>query len=195
MGRDRPLPPLAMAGRRRAWAVAFLPRQSPNSCWGWGDPKPVVCKAGFARKGGTQMDERPPLLTVVGIDVAKDSLDVALRPQGAQRHAPNDTDASAGIVTWLLAVAPEVIVVEATAGYEAPLVAELGGAKRAVAVGNPRQGRNFAKASGQLAKTDRLDAEALAHFADALRPTPRPLRDLAAQELGARLARRRELGN
>jgi len=127
------------------------------------------------------MDERPPLLTVVGIDVAKDSLDVALRPQGAQRHAPNDTDASAGIVTWLLAVAPEVIVVEATAGYEAPLVAELGGAKRAVAVGNPRQVRNF--------------AEALAHFADALRPTPRPLRDLAAQELGARLARRRELGN
>ena len=108
------------------------------------------------------MDERPPLLTFVGIDVAKDSLDVALRPQGEQRHVPNDTDAIAGIVTWLLAVAPEVIVVEATGGYEAPLVAELGVANLPVAVVNPRQVRNFAKASGQLAKTDRLDAEVTA---------------------------------
>ena len=80
------------------------------------------------------MDQRPPLLTFVGIDVAKDSLDVALRPQGEQRHVPNDTDAIAGIVTWLLAVAPEVIVVEATGGYEAPLVAELGVANLPVAV-------------------------------------------------------------
>ena len=81
---------------------------------------------------------------------------------------PNDTEAIAGIVTWLLAVAPEVIVVEATGGYEAPLVAELGVANLPVAVVNPRQVRNFAKASGQLAKTDRLDAEVLAHFAGAL---------------------------
>jgi transposase len=121
------------------------------------------------------MDERPPLLTFVGRDVAKDRLDVALRPQGEPRHVPNDTDAIAGIVTWLLAVAPEVLVVEATGGDEAPLVAELGVAKLPVALVHPRQGRNFAKASGQLAKTDRLDAEALAHCADALRPTPRPL--------------------
>jgi hypothetical protein len=129
------------------------------------------------------MDERPPLLTFVGIDVAKDRLDVALRPQGEPRHVPNDTDAMAGIVTWLLAVAPEVLVVEATGGDEAPLVAELGVAKLPVAVVHPRQGRHFATASGQLAKTDRLDAEALAHCADAVRPTPRPLPDLAAQEL------------
>ena len=88
------------------------------------------------------MDERPPLLTLVGIAVAKDRLDVALRPQSEPRHVPNDTDAIAGRVTWLLAVAPEVLVVEATGGYEAPLVAEMGVANLPVAVVNPRQVRN-----------------------------------------------------
>ncbi len=139
------------------------------------------------------MDDQVPLSVFVGIDVAKDTLDVALRPQGEQRHVPNTSDAIEEIVSWLQVIAPTLIVVEATGGYEAPLVAELGVAHLPVAVVNPRHVRNFAKASGQLAKTDRLDAEVLAHFADALRPTPRPLPDVVAQELVALLARRRDL--
>jgi len=139
------------------------------------------------------METPPPLTLFVGIDVAKDTLDVALRHQGEQRHVPNTSEAIAELVTWLHELGATLIVVEATGGYEAPLVAELGVAQLPVAVVNPRQVRNFAKASGQLAKTDRLDAGVLAHFADALRPTPRPLPDPVAQELIALLARRREV--
>jgi transposase len=86
-----------------------------------------------------------------------------------------------------------VLVVEATGGYEIPLVAELGVANLPVAVVNPRQVRDFARATGRLAKTDRLDAQALAQFGQAVRPTPRPLPDEAAQALAARVERRRQV--
>jgi len=130
---------------------------------------------------------------VVGIDVAKAALDVAVRPQGEERHLANDAAGIAEIVGWLRALNPHVIVVEATGGYEAPLVAELGGASLPVAVVNPRHGRDFARATGRLAKTDRLDAQALAHFGQAVRPTPRPLPDEAAQALVALVERRRQV--
>jgi transposase len=80
-----------------------------------------------------------------------------------------------------------------TGGYETPLVAELGLASLPVAVVNPRQVRDFARASGRLAKTDRLDAQVLAHFGQARRPTPRPLPDAAAQALAALVERRRQI--
>jgi transposase len=80
-------------------------------------------------------------------------------------------------VACLQELAPQIIVLEATGGYEVPVVAELGASGLAVAVVNPRQVRDFAKASGRLAKTDRLDAQVLAHFAEALRPVARPLSD------------------
>jgi transposase len=130
---------------------------------------------------------------VVGIDVAKAALDVAVRPDRAERHLPNDAQGIAEIVAWLQGIHPQVIVLEATGGYEAPVVAELCLAGLPVAVVNPRQVRDFAKASGHLAKTDRLDAQVLAHFAAALRPTPRPLPDAQAQELAALVERRRQL--
>lgn len=130
---------------------------------------------------------------VVGIDVAKAALDIAVRPQGEERHLANDAAGIAELVGWLTALKPQVIVVEATGGYEAALVAELGVASLPVAVVNPRQVRDFARATGRLAKTDRLDAQALAHFGQAVRPTPRPLPDAAAQALAALVERRRQV--
>jgi transposase len=127
------------------------------------------------------------------MDVAKAPLDVALRPTGerwAVAHAEPDI---AALVTRLQAVQPTLIVLEATGGYQRAVVAALAAAGLPVAVVNPRQTRDFAKATGQLAKTDALDARALAHVADAVRPTPRPLPDAQTEELRALLARRRQL--
>jgi len=130
---------------------------------------------------------------VVGIDVAKAALDVAVRPQGAAQRLVNDAAGIAELVAWLQALKPQLIVIEATGGYEAPLVAELGIASLPVAVVNPRQVRDFARATGRLAKTDQLDAQVLAHFGQAVRPTPRPLPDEAAQALAALVERRRQV--
>jgi transposase len=129
----------------------------------------------------------------VGIDVAKARLDVAIRPSGEERQVANDPAGSAVVVAWLQSVQPSVMVVEATGGDEAPVVAELGVAGLRVAVVNPRHVRDFAKATGRLAKTDRLDAQALAHVGPAVRPTPRPLRDEEAQALAALVERRRQV--
>ena len=95
--------------------------------------------------------------------------------------------------TRLQAIAPQLIVLEATGSYQRAVVAALAVAGLPVAVVNPRQARDFAKATGPLAKTDALDARALAHFAEAVRPMPRPLPDAQADELRALLARRRQL--
>jgi transposase len=137
------------------------------------------------------MSERA--VKAVGIDVAKAQLDIALRPGNEHRRCGNDPEGIAETVAWLRAVGPQVIAIEATGGYEAPLVAGLGLAGLPVAVVNPRQVRAFAQAAGQLAKTDRLDAQVLAHFAEALRPVPRPLPDAQAQELAALVERRRQV--
>jgi len=130
---------------------------------------------------------------VVGIDVAKATLDVAVRPSDDTRQVANEASGIAELVAWLQALKPQLIVVEATGGYEAPLVAELGIARLPVAVVNPRQVRDFARATGRLAKTDRLDAQVLAHFGQAVRPTPRPLPDEQAQALAALVERRRQV--
>ena len=105
----------------------------------------------------------------------------------------NDDVGIAALVERLQAVQPKLIVLEATGGYQLAAVSTLAAAGLPVAVVNPRQARDFAKATGQLAKTDALDARALAHFAEAVRPTPRPLPDAQADELRALLARRRQL--
>jgi len=129
----------------------------------------------------------------VGIDVAKAQLDIALRPSGERWAVTNDDAGIAALVTRLQAIAPQLIVLEATGIYQRAAVAALSVAGLPVAVVNPRQARDFAKATGQLAKTDALDARALAHFAEAVRPMPRPLPDTQADELRALLARRRQL--
>jgi transposase len=129
----------------------------------------------------------------VGIDVSKAELDLAVRPTGEAWRVANDDGGIAALVKRWRKRTPALIVLEATGGLEVPLVAALGAAGLPVVVANPRQVRDFAKATGQLAKTDALDAGVLAHFAEAVRPSPRPLPDAAAQALGALLVRRRQL--
>ena len=129
----------------------------------------------------------------VGIDVAKAQLDIALRPTGERWAVPNDPHGCVTLVERLQAVHPTLIVLEATGGLERTVTASLAAAGFPVVVVNPRQARDFARATGQLAKTDALDARALAHFADVIRPTPRPLPDAQTQELRALLGRRQQL--
>jgi transposase len=129
----------------------------------------------------------------VGIDVAKARLDVAVRPDGAAWAAPNDEAGIDEVVARLRALAPTLVVLEATGGLEVPLAAALATAGLPVAVVNPRQVRDFAKAIGQLAKSDALDAQVLARFAEAIRPPVRPVPDAQAQTLSALLARRRQV--
>jgi transposase len=129
----------------------------------------------------------------IGIDVSKDRLDGAARPTGLTFGYDNSDDGIAALVGLLAPLRPALVVVEATGGLQASLVAALAVAGIPTAVVNPRQARDFAKATGRLAKTDAIDAEALAHFAEAIRPQPRPLPDEATQALQALLARRRQL--
>lgn len=130
----------------------------------------------------------------IGIDVAKRQLDVAERPSGTRWVASNDEAGLAGMVERLQTTGPvALIVLEATGGYEMALVAALTAAGLPVVVVNPRQVRDFARAVGQLAKTDTLDAAVLAHFAEAVRPAPRPVPDDLTQELQSWVARRRQL--
>ena len=129
----------------------------------------------------------------VGIDVAKAQLEIALRPLGERWAVTNDDTGITALVRRLQEIVPQLIVLEATGGYQRAVVAALATAGLPVVVVNPRQARDFAKATGQLAKTDALDARALAHFAEAIRPAPRPLPDTQTEELRALLARRRQL--
>lgn len=129
----------------------------------------------------------------VGIDVSKAQLDVALRPTDDCWHTSNDELGIAGLVERLRTVQPTLVVLEATGGLEVPVTGALAAAGLPVVVVNPRHARDFAKATGRLAKTDSLDARGLAHFAEAVRPTPRPLPEAQAQALSALLTRRRQL--
>ena len=129
----------------------------------------------------------------VGIDVAKAELVVSTQPTEERWTVANDERGVHTLVERLRSLEPQLIVLEATGGYELLCVAALAAAGLPVVVVNPRQVRDFAKATGQLAKTDRIDADILARFADKVRPTVRPLADADAQELAALLARRRQL--
>src|SRR4051794_23066539 len=129
----------------------------------------------------------------VGIDISKAYLDTATRPASPlDRHA-NDPVGIAALVTRLGPLAPTLVVVEATGGLELPLLAALQVAGIPAAAINPRQARDFAKATGRLAKTDRIDAEVLAHFAEAIRPDARPLPPAEVRALDAQLSRRQQL--
>jgi transposase len=135
----------------------------------------------------------PAARICVGIDVSKAALDVALRPGEGPWRCANDEAGVTELVGRLQPVGPELVVLEATGGVERLVVAGLALAGLPVVVVNPRQVRDFAKATGQLAKTDALDAAALAHFAEAIHPAPRPLPDAASQALAALVQRRHQL--
>lgn len=131
-------------------------------------------------------------LVFVGIDVSQARLDIAVRP-GTSFSLTHDESAIAALVQQLCALSPTLIVLEATGGMEIPLTSALATAGLPVVVINPRQVRDFAKASGHLAKTDALDAQVLAQFAEVMRPQPRPLPDAETRALAALLTRRRQL--
>ncbi len=130
---------------------------------------------------------------MVGIDVSKDRLDVAVRPTGETWQVPYDPQGISSLAGYLRELAPQLVVREATGGMELAVVGELALADVPIAVVNPRHVRDFARAAGKLAKTDALDAQVLAHFAEAMQPEPRPLPDATSQELKALVARRRQL--
>jgi transposase len=135
----------------------------------------------------------PPFVGFVG---SKATLDVALRPAGAPWRCANAEAGIADLVARLQPLAPQLIVLKATSGLERLAVAALALAGLSVAVVNPRhlaQGRDFAKATGRLAKTDALDAAVRAHVAEAIRPVPRSLSDAVSQALAALVERRRQL--
>ena len=129
----------------------------------------------------------------VGIDVAKATLDIALRPSKQLWQIIYDDAQIEALVTQLSELSPTLIVIEATGGLERILVAALVAAKLPVVVINPRLARDFAKAIGRLAKTDRIDAQVLAHYGEAIRPSLRPLPDADTQQLRALVDRRRQL--
>ena len=131
--------------------------------------------------------------TFVGIDVSKAQLDVAVDGESAGQQVLNDERGIGGLVRQWQATPPTLVVVEATGGYELALVGALGAAGIPVVVVNPRQVRDFARATGQLAKTDRIDAQVLAHFAARVRPTVRPLAPETQADLDALVSRRRQL--
>lgn len=130
---------------------------------------------------------------VVGIDVAKAELVIAWGPEGRLTTVPNAEGALPPLVAELTAATPSLVVLEATGGYELLCVAALVAAQLPVVVVNPRQVRDFAKATGQLAKTDRIDARILALFGERVRPAIRPLPNASTQDLDELLTRRRQL--
>jgi transposase len=129
----------------------------------------------------------------VGLDVSKAHIDVAVSPTPSRTRVTNDEGGLTALVQHLRPLGPALIVLEATGGYETAVASALALAALPVAIVNPRQVRDFAKAIGRLAKTDAIDAEVLALFAARVRPDPRPLPDAAHQALTALVVRRRQL--
>ena len=129
----------------------------------------------------------------VGIDVSKDRLDVYVQPTGQAFAVTRDGEGLAALVERLKPLAPRLVAVEATGGFETIVAAAIGGAGLPLAVVNPGQVRHYAQALGKRAKTHAVDAEVIARFAEATRPEPRPLPDEATQELAELVGRRRQI--
>ena len=165
---------LVIVGRGEARVVALVhtePERLP------GLTKPVSARPGQYSKE-LSMSQEP---TYVGIDVAKEQIDIAVRPTGRSWSVPYNGVAVDELIVELGDLDPVTVITESTGGLELPLVAALAAASLPVVVVNPRQVRDFAKSTGQLAKTDRLDAQVLAYFGEAVRPPRRPLRDADTQ--------------
>ena len=145
-------------------------------------------KASSIRQGRVVMDK-----VTIGIDVSRDQLDVAVRPSGEVFTVDRDTAGVEMLCDRLRAVTPQIIALEATGGFESIVTAALATAGFAVAVVNPVQVRAFAKALGERAKTDPIDARVIAHFAEATKLKPRPLPDESTRLLGDLVQRRRQI--
>jgi len=158
---------------------------SPNSCMGY--------KARISQGRDLESQYKEVRMSFVGIDVSKLQLDLAVRPVNKRWSVANTEGDITKVIETLNELSPQVIVVEATGGMEMPLVAALSQASLPVVVVNPRQVRDFAKAVGRIAKTDRIDAEILAHFGEAVKPDVRLLKDEDTQMLTALVTRRRQV--
>ena len=142
-----------------------------------GTASPDLARLGHQEQPFAGAPRCPYPLCFIGIDVAKATLDVAVRPTGETWHLANEPSAVAALLPRLVALHPTLMVLEATGGFEHVIVAAVAAAGLPVVVANPRQVRDFGRAVGQLAKTDRIDAALLALFAERVRPEPRPLPD------------------
>jgi transposase len=129
----------------------------------------------------------------VGIDVSQAWLDIALRPSGSYWRLPNQESGWQELLAHLSSISVSLVVLESTGGMERGIVQALQRQEVLVAVINPKRARDFAKASGRLAKTDRIDAEVLAHFAETMRPLPKPLASEAQEALSDLVNRRAQL--
>lgn len=129
----------------------------------------------------------------VGVDVSKDRLDVSVQPSGEAFAVARDGEGLNALIERLRPLAPRLVAVEATGGFETLVAAALGGAGLPLAVVNPAQVRHYAQALGQRAKSDPIDAQVIARFAEATRPEPRPLPDEATQLLADLVTRRRQI--
>jgi transposase len=129
----------------------------------------------------------------VGIDVSVQRLDVAVLPHGTHFTVPYTDDGVASLVQRLQELAPQIVLLEATGGYEIPAAYAMSEGSLPVVIMNPKTLRHFAKSTGKLAKTDKLDAQVLAHYAQAIQPPVRPLKDQEQMELATLMSRRRQL--
>jgi transposase len=170
-------------------APSVVPSGSPNGRWGHRR------KAVSPHLQGRVMMDQPAADTpaFVGIDVSKSRLDVHLRPSGRAFAVPRDGPGLERLAAELRALAPALVVLEATGGFEVTVAAALAGAGLPLAVVNPRQIRDFARATGRLAKTDRLDAEVIALFAERVRPQARPLPEPERSHFAELVGRRRQI--
>ncbi|MCY1053506.1 IS110 family transposase [Nannocystis sp. SCPEA4] len=139
------------------------------------------------------MTPEDPKNQYIGIDLAKETLCVALGPRGPVFEIANDPAAIAALIDRLKQLDPVLIVMEPTGGYEIPVAAALAAAGLPVAVVNARQIRDFAKAKGRLAKTDKIDAAVIAEYAEVFKPEPRPLKDEQTMEIDSLVRRRKQL--
>ena len=179
--------PLVMKDRPKARVAAPLPNRARTVAWA---NRARILQGRASNSQEVLMGKEA---IYVGIDVAKAQLDVAVRPTDERWVVPNDDAGIRQLMSRLKALEPALVVLEATGGLELPLVAALATEEAPVVVVNPRQVRDFAKATGKLAKTDALDAAVLAHFAEAVRPPVRPLRDAETQVLTSLTARRHQV--
>ena len=178
---------LVMEDRQKARVAAPLPNRARTVAWANG----ARILQGRANNSQEVLMEQEAIY--VGIDVAKAQLDVAIRPTDDRWEVSHDDAGVRQLVSRLKAIEPAMVLLEASGGLELPLVAALAAHSVPVVVVNPRQVRDFARATGKLAKTDALDAAVLAHFAEAVRPPVRPLRDTETQALNCLAARRHQV--
>jgi transposase len=168
-------------------------KQGAPSTGSTGNPNSRLGRKASPHSQGRVMEQTATSPSFVGIDVSKDRLDVHVRPSGSIFAVARDAKGLEQLTNELRDLAPTLIVLEATGGFEITAAASLASAGLPLAVVNPRQIRDFARATGRLAKTDALDAQIIALFAERIRPEPRPIADADSQALAELIARRRQV--